>query len=187
MRDIRSSEKQSEQKKSKETAEAQDSSVNLVTAAVRWEAAGDQEIWILIPFLQDPEAVARLHHQKVRAQEERRGADLYRNGNKLTRVPRVPRVRRAPAADAAPGLLHRLPAQTGPDLQLQAGAAGQYHCHCTVLCMCTVLYCIVLQVEYHAEYERALTEVKDELMAKEGPDLVETMKDEIREWFNKEK
>ena len=59
--------------------------------------------------------------------------------------------------------------------------------YCTVLCMCTVLYCTVLQVEYHAEYERALTEVKDELMAKEGPDLVETMKDEIREWFNKEK
>ena len=57
--------------------------------------------------------------------------------------------------------------------------------YCTVLY--TVLYCIVLQVEYHAEYERALTEVKDELMAKEGPDLVETMKDEIREWFNKEK
>ena len=66
--------------------------------------------------------------------------------------------------------------------------------YCTVLCIarctvpyCTVLFCIVLQVEYHAEYERALTEVKDELMAKEGPDLVETMKDEIREWFNKEK
>ena len=57
--------------------------------------------------------------------------------------------------------------------------------YCTVL-YC-VLYCTVLQVEYHAEYERALTEVKDELMAKEGPDLVETMKDEIREWFNKEK
>ena len=56
--------------------------------------------------------------------------------------------------------------------------------YCTVYC---VLYCTVLQVEYHAEYERALTEVKDELMAKEGPDLVETMKDEIREWFNKEK
>ena len=59
--------------------------------------------------------------------------------------------------------------------------------YCTVL-YCTVhVYCTVLQVEYHAEYERALTEVKDELMAKEGPDLVETMKDEIREWFNKEK
>ena len=97
------------------------------------------------------------------------------------------RVRRAPAADAAPGLLHRLPAQTGPDLQLQAGAAGQYHCTVLYCVLCTVLYCTVLQVEYHAEYERALTEVKDELMAKEGPDLVETMKDEIREWFNKEK
>ena len=48
MRDIRSSEKQSEQKKSKETAEAQDSSVNLVTAAVRWEAAGDQETYSLL-------------------------------------------------------------------------------------------------------------------------------------------
>ena len=49
MRDIRSSEKQSEQKKSKETAEAQDSSVNLVTAAVRCEPAGDQETWMIIP------------------------------------------------------------------------------------------------------------------------------------------
>ena len=47
MRDIRSSEKQSEQKKSKETAEAQDSSVNLVTAAVRCEPAGDQETYSL--------------------------------------------------------------------------------------------------------------------------------------------
>ena len=59
------------------------------------------------------------------------------------------------------------------------------HVYCVLYC--TILYFIVLQVEYHAEYERALTEVKDELMAKEGPDLVETMKDEIREWFNKEK
>ena len=39
----------------------------------------------LFPPFQDPEAVARLHHQKVRAQEERRGADIYRNGNKLLR------------------------------------------------------------------------------------------------------
>ena len=44
-----------------------------------------------------------------------------------------------------------------------------------------------LQVEYHAEYERALVEVKDDLMEKEGPELTETMKDEIRDWFNKEK
>ena len=44
-----------------------------------------------------------------------------------------------------------------------------------------------LQVEYHAEYERSLVEVKDDLMEKEGPELTETMKDEIRDWFNKEK
>ena len=44
-----------------------------------------------------------------------------------------------------------------------------------------------LQVEYQAEYERALVEVKDELKETEGPDLTEGMKDEIREWFNKEK
>ena len=44
-----------------------------------------------------------------------------------------------------------------------------------------------LQVEYQGEYERALVEVKDELTEKEGPDLTENMKDEIREWFNKEK
>ena len=67
--------------------------------------------------------------------------------------------------------------------ELQVSTTVLY-CACV---LCTVLYCTVLQVEYHAEYERALTEVKDELMAKEGPDLVETMKDEIREWFNKEK
>ena len=42
-------------------------------------------------------------------------------------------------------------------------------------------------MEYHAEYERALVEVKDDLMEKEGPELTETMKDEIRDWFNKEK
>ena len=44
-----------------------------------------------------------------------------------------------------------------------------------------------LQVEYQAEYERALVEVKEDLTEKEGPDLTENMKDEIREWFNKEK
>ena len=44
-----------------------------------------------------------------------------------------------------------------------------------------------LQVEYQAEYQRALVEVKDDLMEKEGPELTENMKDEIREWFNKEK
>ena len=44
-----------------------------------------------------------------------------------------------------------------------------------------------LQVEYQAEYERALVDVKDDLIEKEGPDLTENMKDEIREWFNKEK
>ena len=44
-----------------------------------------------------------------------------------------------------------------------------------------------LQVEYQAEYERALVEVKEDLTEKEGPDLTENMKDEIRDWFNKEK
>ena len=44
-----------------------------------------------------------------------------------------------------------------------------------------------LQVEYQGEYERALVDVKEELIEKEGPDLTENMKDEIREWFNKEK
>ena len=44
-----------------------------------------------------------------------------------------------------------------------------------------------LQVEYQAEYERALVDVKEELIEKEGPDLTENMKDEIRVWFNKEK
>ena len=44
-----------------------------------------------------------------------------------------------------------------------------------------------LQGEYHAEYERALVDVKEDLMEKEGPELTENMKDEIREWFNKEK
>ena len=43
------------------------------------------------------------------------------------------------------------------------------------------------QVEYHAEYERALVDVKDDLRETEGPDLTENMKGEIREWFNKEK
>ena len=45
----------------------------------------------------------------------------------------------------------------------------------------------VTQVEYHAEYERALVDVKDDLRETEGPDLTENMKGEIREWFNKEK
>ena len=44
-----------------------------------------------------------------------------------------------------------------------------------------------LQVEYQAEYERALVDVKEELIEKEGPDLNENMKDEIRDWFNKER
>ena len=44
-----------------------------------------------------------------------------------------------------------------------------------------------LQVEYHAEYERALVDVKEDLMEKDGPELTENMKDEIRGWFNKEK
>ena len=44
-----------------------------------------------------------------------------------------------------------------------------------------------LQVEYQGEYERALVDVKEDLIEKEGPDLTENMKDEIREWFNKEK
>lgn len=44
-----------------------------------------------------------------------------------------------------------------------------------------------LQVEYQAEYERALVDVKENLIEKEGPDLTENMKDEIRDWFNKEK
>ena len=44
-----------------------------------------------------------------------------------------------------------------------------------------------LQVEYQAEYDRALVDVKEDLIEKEGPDLTENMKDEIREWFNKEK
>ena len=44
-----------------------------------------------------------------------------------------------------------------------------------------------LQVEYEAEYERALVEVKEELREKEGPDLTEAMKDQVREWFAKEK
>ena len=47
--------------------------------------------------------------------------------------------------------------------------------------------CTLLQVEYHAEYERALVDVKDDLREAEGPDLTENMKGEIREWFNKEK
>ena len=42
-----------------------------------------------------------------------------------------------------------------------------------------------LQVEYQGEYERALGDVKEELIEKEGPDLTENMKDEIRDWFNK--
>ena len=46
---------------------------------------------------------------------------------------------------------------------------------------------ILLQVEYHAEYERALVDVKEDLRETEGPDLTENMKGEIREWFNKEK
>ena len=45
----------------------------------------------------------------------------------------------------------------------------------------------LLQVEYHAEYERALVDVKEDLRETEGPDLTENMKGEIREWFNKER
>ena len=44
-----------------------------------------------------------------------------------------------------------------------------------------------LQVEYRKEYEAALVDVKDALRETEGPELTEKMKDEIREWFNKEK
>lgn len=43
------------------------------------------------------------------------------------------------------------------------------------------------QVEHDDAYQKALVEIKDELREKEGDDMVENMKDEIRNWFHSEK
>ena len=41
----------------------------------------------------------------------------------------------------------------------------------------------VVRKEHQEAYEKALVYVKDELAEKEGPDIEEQMKEEIRDWF----
>jgi hypothetical protein len=43
------------------------------------------------------------------------------------------------------------------------------------------------QVEHDNAYQKALVEIKEELREKEGDDMIESMKNEIREWFHAEK
>lgn len=44
-----------------------------------------------------------------------------------------------------------------------------------------------VQLEHEKEYERALVEVKDTIREKETDEIVEKMKEEIRNWFMEEK
>lgn len=44
-----------------------------------------------------------------------------------------------------------------------------------------------VQAEHEMEYEKALVEVKDELREREGDEIIENMKEEIRNWFQTDK
>lgn len=44
-----------------------------------------------------------------------------------------------------------------------------------------------LQAKHEDEYQKALVAVKDELREKEGDEIVENMKEEIRNWFQADK
>ena len=44
-----------------------------------------------------------------------------------------------------------------------------------------------IQEDHELDYQKALVQIKEELREKEGDEMVETMKDEIRDWFQNEK
>ena len=44
-----------------------------------------------------------------------------------------------------------------------------------------------VQLKHEAEYEKALVELKDEIRDKEGDEIIETMKEDIRKWYMSEK
>ena len=44
-----------------------------------------------------------------------------------------------------------------------------------------------LQAKHEDEYQKALNEIKDDIREKEGDDIIENMKEDIRTWFNAEK
>ena len=44
-----------------------------------------------------------------------------------------------------------------------------------------------LQAKHEEEYQKALDEIKDDIREKEGDDIIENMKEDIRQWFNTEK
>ena len=44
-----------------------------------------------------------------------------------------------------------------------------------------------VQLKHEAEYEKALVELKDEIRDKEGDEIIENMKEDIRKWYMSEK
>ena len=44
-----------------------------------------------------------------------------------------------------------------------------------------------LQVKHEAEYQKALVEIKDEIHEIEGDEIVEKMKEDVRQWFVEDK
>jgi hypothetical protein len=44
-----------------------------------------------------------------------------------------------------------------------------------------------IQEDHELQYQKALVQIKEELREKEGDEMEETMKDDIRDWFQNEK
>ena len=44
-----------------------------------------------------------------------------------------------------------------------------------------------VQEDHELEYQKALVEIKEDIREKEGDEMIETMKDEIRDWFQNDK
>jgi hypothetical protein len=44
-----------------------------------------------------------------------------------------------------------------------------------------------VQEDHEREYQKALVEIKDDIREKDGDEMIETMKDEIRDWFQNDK
>ena len=44
-----------------------------------------------------------------------------------------------------------------------------------------------VQEDHELEYEKALVQIKEDIREKEGDEMIESMKDEIRDWFINEK
>ena len=107
MLDIRSSEKQSEMKKTKETVkEEEESSVSLVTAAVRI-----QKLW-------------RGYITRKYAQRKREEELIFIGMVSTQYLHNLLSTDISFFLDAPSGLFHLLPTQTRPDISLQTGATG---------------------------------------------------------------